>query len=388
MKAIYFDCFAGISGDMTLGALVDAGLDIEKLKTELAKLKLEGYTITTEKVTKNGITGTKVNVQIEEQKAHRHLKHINEIIDNSDLGDDIKQAGKKIFLRLAEAEAKIHNTTIEKIHFHEVGAIDAIIDIVGSVIGIKLLGIEKIYASRIHVGRGFVDCRHGKIPVPAPATVELLKDVPVFSTGIEKELTTPTGAAIISTLADSFGNLPAMNIGQIGYGAGTSDLEIPNLLRVMIGEVAKSDYETDAVTVIETNIDDMNPEFYEYVSEKLFKQGALDVYTSPVYMKKSRPGVLLSVIADNDRIDDIISILFSETTTIGVRMHQVERMKLQREITTVNTIYGDIRVKISKYKGQIKNIAPEYDDCKKIADENNIPLKDIYDAAKKAAPVE
>lgn len=384
MKAIYFDCFAGISGDMTLGALVDAGLDIEMLKSELSKLNLMGYGISAEKVVKNGITGTRVNVEIEEQNAHRHLRHINEIIDNSTLDDDIKLTAEKIFLRLAEAEAKIHNTAIEKIHFHEVGAVDAIIDIVGAVIGIKLLGIEKIYASRIHVGSGFVECRHGKIPLPAPATAELLKNVPVYSTGIEGELTTPTGAAIITTLAESFGNMPLMNIRQIGYGAGTSDREIPNLLRVMVGEIAESDYETDTVTIIETNIDDMNSEFYEYVSEKLLRLGALDVYTSPIYMKKSRPGVLLSIIADHDKIEDILSVIFSETTTIGIRMHHAERMKLQREVVTVATQYGDIRVKISKYKDQVKNIAPEYDDCKKIAAEKNIPLKNVYDAARRA----
>ena len=369
---------------MTLGALVDAGLDIEMLKSELSKLNLMGYSISAEKVVKNGITGTKVNVEIEEQNAHRHLRHINEIIDNSALDDDIKQTAKKIFLRLAEAEAKIHNTTVEKIHFHEVGAIDAIIDIVGAVIGIRLLGIEKIYASRIHVGDGFVECRHGKIPLPAPATAELLKNVPVYSTGIEGELTTPTGAAIITTLAESFGNMPAMNIRQIGYGAGTSDREIPNLLRVMIGEITESDYETDTVTIIETNIDDMNPEFYEYVSEKLLKLGALDVCTSPVYMKKSRPGALLSIIADHDKIEDILSVIFSETTTIGIRMYHAERIKLQREVVIVATQYGDVRVKISKYKDQVKNIAPEYDDCKKIAAEKNIPLKNVYDAARKA----
>ena len=384
MKAIYFDCFAGISGDMTLGALVDAGLDIEMLKSELSKLNLMGYSTSAEKVVKKGITGTKINIEIEEQNAHRHLRHINEIIDNSALDDDIKQTAKKIFLRLAEAEAKIHNTTVEKIHFHEVGAVDAIIDIVGAVIGIRLLGIEKIYASRIHVGNGFVKCRHGKIPLPAPATVDLLKNVPVYSTGIEGELTTPTGAAIITTLAESFGNMPLMNIRQIGYGVGTSDREIPNLLRVMIGEIIESGYETDTVTIIETNIDDMNPEFYEYVSEKLLKLGALDVCTSPVYMKKSRPGALLSIITDHDKIEDILSVIFSETTTIGIRMYHAERIKLQREVVIVATQYGDVRVKISKYKDQVKNIAPEYDDCKKIAAEKNIPLKNVYDAARKA----
>jgi len=385
VKVAYFDCFAGISGDMTLGALVDAGLNLDDLKKELSKLNLTGYEISAEKVTKNGITGTKVNVAIEEQKAHRHLRHINEIIDNSALDDDIKQTGKQIFERLAVAEAKIHNTTIEKIHFHEVGAIDAIIDIVGAVIGVKLLGIEKVYASKIHVGRGFVECQHGKIPLPAPATTELLTGVPIYSTGIERELTTPTGAAIITTLAGSFGNMPEMTVEKTGYGAGSGDLEIPNLLRVIIGETKAGEYETDTVMVIETNIDDMNPEFYEYVTERLLKQGALEVYIMPVYMKKSRPGALMTVLCADERIDQILSTLFSETTTIGVRMHRASRKKLQREIITIETEYGDIRVKLSKAGEKVLNIAPEYEDCKKIAADSNIPLKQVYDAAKNAA---
>lgn len=259
MRVIYFDCFAGISGDMTLGTLVDAGLNLDDLKHELLKLNLDGYEITSEKLTKNGISGTQVKVKIDEQKAHRHLKDIYKIIDGSDLCDDIKTKSKKIFERLAVAEARIHNTTIDKIHFHEVGAVDAIIDIVGSVTGLYLLGIEKVYASKIHLGRGYVNCQHGKIPVPAPATVELLKDIPVYSTGIEKELTTPTGAAIVTTLAKSFGNIPEMNVEKTGYGAGNGEIEIPNLLRAIIGDVANGDYGTDMVTVIETNIDYMNP---------------------------------------------------------------------------------------------------------------------------------
>ena len=239
--------------------VVDAGLKLDDLKKELLKLNLDGYEITSEKLTKNGISGTQVQVKVDEQKAHRHLKDIYKIIDGSDLCDQIKTESKKIFERLAAAEAKIHNTTIEKTHFHEVGAVDAIIDIVGSVTGLYLLGIERVYASKIHLGRGFVNCQHGKIPVPAPATLELLKDASVYSTGIEIELTTPTGAAILSTLAESFGNIPEMNVEKTGYGAGNDEIEIPNLLRVIIGYVANDDYETDTVTVIEPNIDDMNP---------------------------------------------------------------------------------------------------------------------------------
>lgn len=385
MKVIYFDCFAGIAGDMTLGALVDAGLNLDDLKKELAKLNLTGYEITSERVFKNGIGGTQVNVKIEEQKAHRHLKDIYEIIDGSGLGDDIKTKSKKIFERLAVAEAKIHGTTIEKIHFHEVGAVDAIIDIVGSVTGLHLLGIERVYASKIHLGRGFVNCQHGKIPVPAPATVELLTGVPVYSTGIERELTTPTGAAIVTTLAESFGDMPEMDIEMTGYGGGTGLLEIPNFLRVIIGETADGDYDTDTVTVIETNIDDMNPELYDYVTGKLIRHGALDVYTMPVYMKKNRPGVLLSVFCAPEKVDELTAIMFAETTTIGVRMHGVSRRKLKREIVAVETEYGAVRVKISRVGGKKVNAAPEYEDCKKIAIDKDIPLKQIYDAAAKAA---
>jgi pyridinium-3,5-bisthiocarboxylic acid mononucleotide nickel chelatase len=258
VRAIYFDCFAGISGDMTLGALVDSGLDIDDLKRELSNLNLTGYEITSAKISKNGISGTQVQVRIDEQKVHRHLKYICQIIDSSGLCDDIKTTSKKIFERLAAAEAKIHNTAIEKIHFHEVGAVDAIIDIVGSVTGLYLLGIEKVYASTIHLGRGVVNCQHGKIPVPAPATVELLKDVPVCFTGIEKELTTPTGAAIVTTLAESFGNMPEMNIKKIGYGSGNGEIEIPNLLRVIIGDVVNGGCATDKEKLLETNLVDMN----------------------------------------------------------------------------------------------------------------------------------
>jgi uncharacterized protein (TIGR00299 family) protein len=310
------------------------------------------------------------------------LKHIVEIIDNSGLADDIKIKSEKIFERLAEAEAKVHNTTPEKIHFHEVGAIDAIIDIVGSVICLNLLGIDKVYASKIHVGTGFVECAHGKIPIPAPATSELLKNIPIYSTGIQNELTTPTGAAIITTLAQAFGNMPPMILNNTGYGAGSRDLEIPNMLRVLVGEFSESDYESDTVTIIETNIDDMNPEHYEYLMEQLFEKGALDATLTPIIMKKSRPGLLMTVISPAKILDDLLNIVFSETTTFGVRIRQIERKILKRKIKTVKTRFGKIRVKIGYFNNQTKAV-PEYEDCRRAAKEAGVPIREIYQEAQK-----
>ncbi len=385
MKTAYFDCFAGIAGDMVLGALVDLGLDIEKLKAELQKLNVSGWDITAEKVKKKGIAGTHVTVVTEEQKAHRHLHHITDIINNSALSDSVKDKSTAIFSNLAEAEAKVHDTTIDKIHFHEVGALDAIVDIVGTVVGLELLGIGKISSSPIVTGYGFVDCEHGKMPVPAPATAELLKDVPSYAGEISKELTTPTGAAIITTLGTFFGARPQMKIERVGYGAGTRDLEIPNLLRVMVGTEIKNAHDTDRVTLIETNIDDMNPQFYNYVTDKLYDAGALDVYTTAVTMKKNRPGILLTVLVPEELVDSVTEIIFSETTTIGVRLQNINRRKLRREIVTVKTQYGEVRVKVS-FSGKRKlNIMPEYDDCRKIAAEKDVPIQTVFDEARTRA---
>jgi len=389
MKTVYFDCFSGISGDMILGALVDAGLDLDVLKSELSKLNLTGYEIKADKVVKKGITGTKVEVTVTGEQKHRHLGDILKIIEESELKADIKNISKKIFTNLAAAEAKIHNTEINKVHFHEVGAVDSIVDIVGTVIGLKELGIENVYSSKVHIGSGFVDCQHGRMPVPAPATAELLKDVPVYSLGIESELTTPTGAAVLKSLALDFGAMPAMQISGVGYGAGSKEFEeLPNLLRVYLGEVDLERYENDEVALIETNLDDMNPEFFEYVTERLMDEGALDVYTVPIIMKKSRPGVVLNVLCEPDKVDELLPIIFAETTTLGVRLHRVARRKLARKIIEVETKYGMIRVKIGQTLGEeplIRNITPEYEDCKKIARENNIPLKNIFDEIKRAA---
>ena len=384
MKTLYFDCFSGISGDMIIGALIDLGLDVNFLKKELKKLNLKDYDIEVKKVMKNGIDSTKFNV-VENHKHHHHeernLKEINKIIDTSRLDIETKSTIKKIFLKIATAEAKIHNKFIDKIHFHEIGTIDTIIDIAGAVIGFKKLGIEKIYCSKLNVGTGFIEFSHGKFPVPAPATAEILKNVPVYNNNIEAELVTPTGAAIITTLADKFGEMPTMKVEKISYGAGTKDLEQPNVLRVFLGDIGKNENET--INIIETNIDNMNPEIYPYVVDKLLENGALDAYLTNIIMKKGRPAVKLTVLSEVKDTDKLCNIIFDETTTLGVRINPATRKKLEREIKITKTKYGNVRVKISKLNNKVKNIMPEYEDCVRIAKKYKIPLKRVYGEAKK-----
>jgi len=384
MTLAYFDCFSGISGDMTLGALVDGGLSIDSLRTELAKLNLPGYEIKAEIVKRSGIAATKVRVIIDnKEQTSRHLTDILNIIDGSSLSDTIKRKSGMIFKRLGEAEARVHGTTTDNIHFHEVGAVDSIVDIVGSVIGLELLGISQIITSSINVGSGTVQTSHGLLPIPAPATAELLKGVPFYESATKFELTTPTGAAIISTLGASFGPLPTMRVDRIAYGAGDKDFpDRPNVLRLMIGELVAT-YVEDTSIIIETNIDDMSPQLYDYVIEKLMLQGAQDVYLTPIIMKKGRPAILLSVLTDKSKADMILDTIFRETTSIGVRIQEVGRKKLGREIKEVDTMYGKIRVKISKRGDDILTITPEYEDCRKIAEEKQIPLKQVMEEAKK-----
>ncbi len=386
MPLAYFDIFSGISGDMTLGALVDAGVPFDHLRSELEKLGLSGYRITAEKVRRSGLAATKVNVQLDDQKQPaRRLGDIRKIIDSSGLASAVKEKSLRIFQRLAEVEAKVHGSTIEAVHFHEIGAVDAMIDIVGSVIGMERLGITEIVASPLNVGSGSVKTAHGILPVPAPATAELLKGIPFYSSSTNFELTTPTGAAIISTLATSFGQLPQMRTDTIAYGAGDSDFPgHPNVLRLFIGEHAAT-YEEDRSVLIETNIDDMNPQIYDHVISRLLAAGAHDAYLSPVIMKKGRPGILLSVLTDTRKEDALLDILFRETTSIGVRISEVGRKKLSREITTVETPYGPVRVKISRKGSEVLTITPEYEDCKKIAEEKQIPLKQVIDNVKRIA---
>lgn len=385
MKIIYFDCFSGASGDKILGSLIDAGLSFDTLKNELEKLNVSGFSLSVEKVMKQSLSGTKLTVQTEEQKAHRHLKDIQHILEQSGLDQKIISKSLAIFGRLAEAEAKIHNTTPEKIHFHEVGALDAIVDIVGAVIGLELLGVDEIHCSPFATGRGFVKCAHGTIPVPVPATVELLKGFPVKPTEIEAELTTPTGAAILTTLADHFGPMPPMTITATGYGAGSRDLEIPNHLRVIIGQTEADSIMSETADLLETNIDDMNPELFEYVAEKLKEAGAVDIYFTPIQMKKNRPAVMLSVLSPTGATGRVMEVIFRETTSIGLRQSVVTKRFLPREIVTVETELGQVRIKICRLGQEIVNLSPEYEDCRQLALKSSRPIKDIYDLAMERA---
>ena len=375
MKIIYFDCFSGISGDMILGALFDSGLSLDLFNKELTKLPISNYEVSISKTNKNSISGTSFCLIINDNSSHRHLKEITEIIDKSKLKKIIKDKAKSIFTKLAEVESKIHNEPIDKIHFHELGGIDTIIDIIGTLIGLDLLGINMIYSSPIPLGKGFIKTQHGLLPVPAPATIELLKNIPVYMNGIEGELVTPTGAVLISTLAQEFIELPLMEIKNIGYGAGKSDFQTPNLLRVFIGNLFNEN-SIDKNLLIETNIDNMNPQIYEYVIEKLFQDGALDVFLTPIIMKKGRPGVILSIICEASLEKKLTKIIFEETTTIGYRKYNVEKIFLNRKIKEINTKWGKIKVKAVK-QNSITKYYPEYEECKKIALENNIPLIDI-----------
>lgn len=383
MTIAYFDCFSGISGDMTLGALVDAGLPIDVLRAELAKLDLPGYSLKAEQVRRSGLAATKVNVVLDsKEQPARHLADIERIIQASALAAEVKQKSTAVFQRLAGAEAKVHGTTPDTVHFHEVGAVDAVVDIVGSVIGLEHLGITEIIASPVNVGSGTVHTSHGRLPVPAPATAELLTGIPLYSSSVTLELTTPTGAAILTTLASSFGPLPKMTVSRIAHGAGGKDLPgQPNVLRLFLGDYAVPDDE-DSSIVIETNIDDMNPQVYEHLIERLMQAGAHDAFLTPIIMKKGRPGILLSVLTGHAGSDALVEVIFRETTSIGVRIQEVGRRKLDREVRDVQTQYGTVRVKVSTRNGAVMTATPEYDDCKRLAEQQQVPLKTVMDEAK------
>jgi uncharacterized protein (TIGR00299 family) protein len=384
-RVVYFDCFCGISGDMILGALVSLGVNLKEIQQGLKLLGVKGYTLNSRQIKRNGFVGTKVNVTLHKSSLKsydaRTFNDIKIIIDNSDLPNSVKFNSIEIFRRIGNAEAKVHGTTISKVHFHEVGAVDSIVDIVGSSLAIHLLGADVIVSSPINTGEGFVKCEHGILPVPAPATLELLKDIPCYSSGIKKELTTPTGAAFIGYFAEKFESLPSVSVLNTGYGAGDHELkELPNLLRVVLGKVEECDG-SQTMKVIESNIDDMNPEFYDHVMELLFKAGAIDVFFSPVHMKKNRPGIIISVITTMDCFDSLIRVLLEETSTLGVRYYDINRMTLQRTQKLIRTTLGNIRVKIGGVEESTRNISPEYEDCRKIALEKGIPIKRVYDEA-------
>lgn len=372
---------------MILGALVDVGVNREELLAQLAQLKISNYQVNFEKADRSGISATYARVETAHEHHHRHLSDINKIIDASDLNTLVKERAKKIFYRLAEAEAKIHGTEINRIHFHEVGALDAIIDVVGACIGFELLGIERFLASPLHVGSGMVEMAHGRFPIPPPAVAELLAGAPTYSSNITGELLTPTGAAIISTVCAEYGPLPLMRVERTGYGAGTRQYErFPNVLRLLVGDDATKsvDHTDETLLMIETNIDDMTPQQLGYVMERAFLTGALDCYFTPVQMKKNRPGVLISILCETGKREALSDLLFAETTTLGVRTTRVERRALAREIKSVETPYGAIEMKIASVNGQVSKATPEYEQCREAARKAELPLRVIEEAARRA----
>jgi pyridinium-3,5-bisthiocarboxylic acid mononucleotide nickel chelatase len=378
MKIAYFDCFSGVSGDMVLGALVSAGVELDRLESELRRLPISGWQISAETVRRGAIAATKVNVETEEQHQHRSLATILGLIDQAKLAPRVAERARGIFERLGRAEAKVHDVAIERVHFHEVGAVDAIVDIVGAAVGFDMLGIEAFSTSPLNVGSGKVKTAHGILPVPAPATAELLCGFDCYASGIERELVTPTGAAIVATLAGGSGSMPAMKIGSVGTGAGSADFrEQPNVLRLFVGEQSGEEAARETVAVIEANVDDMNPQLYGYFAEKALEAGALDVFSTPAQMKKNRPGQLVTVLARPETTDRLIEMLFRETTTLGVRVSQARRRKLERGWVTVETSVGAVRVKVAREGGRIVQAAPEYEDCRRIAAERDVPLKEV-----------
>ncbi|MBS4022283.1 MAG: nickel pincer cofactor biosynthesis protein LarC [Dethiobacter sp.] len=386
MAVVYFDCFAGASGDMLLAALLDAGAELPAVLAELKKLPFEGYEIKTARVLKRGISALDVTVEVEEKsQPHRHFSEIERMLRESCLSPRVREMSIAVFTRLAQAEGKIHGRPPEKVHFHEVGAVDSIVDIVGIAAALESLGADAIHSSPLHVGTGFVQCAHGLLPVPAPATLELLQGVPVYSRGIEAELLTPTGAAVLATLA-AFGPLPSMRILKSGYGAGKKELPIANILRAVVGELSSgpAGLLREDTVVLEANIDDLNPEIYGYVMERLFAAGALDVYLSPIQMKKNRPATLLRVLTPPGKEKEMLSVIFRETTTLGIRRLEAQKLMLQRRHTTVATRFGSARVKVGEWEGEIINAVPEYEDCLALARKHGAPLKEIYQAVSEA----
>jgi len=380
MRVLYYDCFSGISGDMNLGAMIDLGVDISYLKKELGKLNLGGWDLVAEKDHRHGIKGTKVTVrQLVHEHTHRHLSDIEKIISGSSLSDEVKKLCMEIFMKIAAAESSVHGIPVEKVHFHEVGAIDSIIDITGAAICYNYMNVDAVYVSVVELGGGFVNCDHGKLPVPAPATIEIIKGIPVRTGGVDFEATTPTGAAILSVLGTEFRSSNPLKIEKTAYGIGHKDhSDVPNLLRVSLGETIAETETGHRALLIESNLDDMNPEFYEYISDRLFKAGASDVYCSQIIMKKGRPGVVLSVICEPGSEDHIREIIFTESTTLGIRTYGFKKDTLVREFSKLKTSFGEVTVKRSFYNGKEVSAKPEYDECKRIAQERNIPLKEVY----------
>ncbi len=391
MRQAYLDGSSGISGDMFLGALLDAGFDAHRLLEELKKLPLGFYKLKRTRALRGGIVGTRIEVETAGDQPHRKLTDIEGMIEPADLSAGVKERALKIFRRLAEAEGKLHGKPASEIHFHEVGAVDAIIDIVGACVGLVALEISELICSHLNVGGGHVEAAHGSLPVPAPATAELLQGVPIYSSGVEGELVTPTGAAIVSTIAASYGPFPSFKIERIGYGAGAKDFpKHPNVARLFIGErldAVKAEAGKpgdELVSIIEANLDDMSPQLYGYLVDQALAAGALDVTCSSVQMKKNRPGLQITVLTAPEKADALAQLLFEQTTTIGLRIYEARRKVLEREHVEVETPYGKVRVKVAKREGKVVNVAPEFDDCQRLAAEKNVPLKEVILAAQTA----
>ncbi len=385
MKIAYFDCFSGASGDMILGALIDAGLSPRLLREELNKLRIPTVQIKVRKVIKGGLSATRVITEGKnEKKSHRHLEELLRIVDRSNLEAEVKERSREVFQRIASVEAGIHQQPVDEIHFHEIGGLDSVVNIVGAVWGLRKMGVEEVHVSKVNVGSGCVKCEHGILPVPAPATLALMKGKPIYSSGIESELLTPTGAAILTTLGSRFGALPTLQVEAIGYGAGRDDLPHPNLLRLILGTKTMPSGK-EKVMIVETNIDDMNPQFYDYIMERLLTMGVQEVFLTPVLMKKNRPATLITVICSVEKMPSVAEFLLRETTTLGLRWREEEREKALREILTLRTKHGKIRFKLARWEGKPINLAPEYDDCKRLALSGRVPLKEVFEEAKREA---
>lgn len=386
MEILYFDCFSGISGDMTVGALIDAGADFETIRTGLMSLGVKGFDVAVERVKKKGVTATKFHVNIDEgeKQPHRHLRHVVEIIEQGDLPEPVKTASIDTFKIIAEAEAEVHGSTMEKVHFHEVGAVDSIVDIVGAQYGLYLLGVNRVEASPLHVGSGTVKCAHGIMPVPAPATALILRGKPTYGGEVDGELVTPTGAALAVQAAAAFGPAPRMTVHTIGYGAGTKDLpDRANVLRVLVGEVETAGGlpPSEAITVIEANIDDMTGELAAVLIHTALEAGARDAFITPVTAKKGRPAWVITLLCEPAQCSAMVALLFAHSTTLGVRMRTEQRYVLDRDWQTVETPWGNVRVKRGLLGGQVNTLAPEFDDCQEVAVKAGVPVRRVYEAA-------
>jgi pyridinium-3,5-bisthiocarboxylic acid mononucleotide nickel chelatase len=382
-RLAYFDCPSGAAGDMIMAALVDAGAPFEALQSELAKLGLPGWALTRREVKKGDFRALKIDVEIDERAHHPHRRLVDvlAVLGRSDLDGDVKAQASRIFARLADAEARVHGTTREAVQFHDVGAVDAIVDVTGAVVALKLLGVTEVHVSALPIGGGFMKGPHGRIPIPGPGTTELLQGFPMVDTGVKAELVTPTGAAVLTTLATAAGRMPAMTVSRVGYGAGTFDLEVPNVLRCFVGTAATTGGQ-ETITQVETTIDDMSPQLYEPLMDRLFGAGALDVFLTPVVMKRSRPGVVLTALCPPAAVDALCRILFEESTTIGVRWSEWRRSRLERELVSLPTVYGTIPFKVSRLEGRVVTVTPEFSEVARIAREKALPVREVLEQAR------